>query len=443
IAAEGPSGARLVAYVVPVAGAMLDSAQLRSALAAELPDYMVPAAFVVLDALPLTPNGKLDRRALPAPGAEASDLHVPPRTEAQRWLAQVWQDVLGVPRVGLDDNFFALGGDSLLSLKVISRVRANRALGLDLKLRDLMRTPTIGQLLPDGEPAAAMPAATLRVLASGPASATLPPVACVHAALGTLFDYDAIVAQLGTQRTVYGFQARALADPAWRDASLASIAADYVREWRAAQPQGPYLLLGWSLGAALATLMARELEAQGQTVQWLGLVDPFVPEARSHAGAAPGWPAALAAFADRLLPAAEPLALPSNAAPEPDAEAVRALLAPRIATSSAPQATLGADELAHMFLAAHRLGLLAAAQRALPVVQAPRAVWWRTGRDGAAARLAAWLGAPREETVLEAVDHHAIVRDPRLLAQLQRSVESRPEPDTEARHPATGATLPT
>ncbi|MDK3025010.1 amino acid adenylation domain-containing protein [Cupriavidus taiwanensis] len=448
IAAEGPSGARLVAYVVPAAGATLDGATLRTALAAELPDYMVPAAFVVLDTLPLTPNGKLDRRALPVPGAETSDEYVAPRTEAQRWLAQVWQDVLGVPRVGLDDNFFALGGDSLLSLKVISRVRANRALGLDLKLRDLMRTPTIGQLLPDGEPAVAGPGAkpaALRVLAAGPANATLPPIACIHAALGTLFDYDAIVAQLGAQRTVYGFQARALADPAWRDASLASIAADYVREWRAVQPQGPYLLLGWSLGATLATLMARELEAQGQTVQWLGLVDPFVPEPRPHAGAAtPGWPAALAAFAARLLPDAAPPALPADAAPEPDAAAVRALLAPCIAASAAPQAALGADELAHMFLAAHRLGLLAAAQRALPVVQAPRALWWRAGRDGAAARLAGWLGAPREETVLEGVDHHAIVRDPRLLAQLRRSVGARPEPDTEARHPATGtATLPT
>ncbi|WP_244981234.1 non-ribosomal peptide synthetase [Cupriavidus alkaliphilus] len=448
IAAEGPSGARLVAYVVPAAGATIDGATLRTALAAELPDYMVPSAFVVLDALPLTPNGKLDRRALPAPGAATADQHVAPRTEAQRWLAQVWQDVLGVPRVGLDDNFFALGGDSLLSLKVISRVRANRALGLDLKLRDLMRTPTIGQLLPDGEPAAALPdappAAALRVLAPGPANATLPPVACVHAALGTLFDYDAIVARLGAQRTVYGFQARALADPAWRDASLASIAADYVREWRAAQPQGPYLLLGWSLGAALATLMARELEAQGQAVQWLGLVDPFVPEPRSHASATPGWPAALAAFAERLLPATEPLALPRDAAPEPDAEAVRTLLAPRIAASTAPPAALGADELAHMFLAAHRLGLLAAAQRTLPVVQAPRAVWWRAGRDGAAARLAGWLGAPREETVLDGVDHHAIVRDPRLLVQLRRSVETRPMPDSQARHPATGtATLPT
>ncbi|MGO4159230.1 thioesterase domain-containing protein, partial [Cupriavidus sp. YAF13] len=308
LAVEGPSGARLVAYVVPVSAAQIDVAAVRTALAAELPDYMVPAAFVVIDALPLTPNGKLDRHALPAPEAEGAEHFVAPRNEAQRWLAQVWQEVLGVERVGLDDNFFTLGGDSLLSLKVISRVRANKALGIDLKLRDLMRTPTIGQLLPDAE-AAPVAATALRVLAQGPAGGALPPVACVHAALGTLFDYDAIVGQLGKARTVYGFQSRALGDPAWRDTSLASIAADYVREWRVAQPQGPYLLLGWSLGATLATAMARELEAQGQSVQWLGLIDPFVPEGQAPAAdAAPGWPAALADFAAQLLPGAGALA---------------------------------------------------------------------------------------------------------------------------------------
>ncbi|MDF3833723.1 amino acid adenylation domain-containing protein, partial [Cupriavidus basilensis] len=424
LAVEGPSGARLVAYVVPAGGAQVDIAAVRTALAADLPDYMVPAAFVVIDTLPLTPNGKLDRRALPAPEAEGAEHFVAPRNEAQRWLAQVWQEVLGVERVGLDDNFFTLGGDSLLSLKVISRVRANKALGIDLKLRDLMRTPTIGQLLPDAE-AAPVAATALRVLAQGPAGGALPPVACVHAALGTLFDYDAIVGQLGTARTVYGFQSRALGDPAWRDTSLASIAADYVREWRVAQPQGPYLLLGWSLGATLATAMARELEAQGQSVQWLGLIDPFVPEGRAPAAdAAPGWPAALADFAARLLPGAGALALPAQPAAAPAADLVASLLAPLVAASPSPQAGLGAAELAQMFVAAHRLGAMAASQQAVPVVSTPRAVWWRSSRDIAAARLAAWQGAPWREAVLDGVDHHGIVRDARLLADLAASLDA-------------------
>ncbi|WP_139186156.1 amino acid adenylation domain-containing protein, partial [Ralstonia sp. 25mfcol4.1] len=422
LAVEGPSGARLAAYVVATGGATVDVHAIRRALTAELPDYMVPAAFVVLDALPLTPNGKLDRRALPAPEADRAEQYVAPRSAAQRWLAGLWQDVLGVDRVGLDDNFFTLGGDSLLSLKVISRVRANKAMGIDLKLRDLMRTPTIGQLLPDGvaasaDSASAAPPTALRVLAQGPTGGTLPPVACVHAALGTLFDYDAIVAQLGSERTVYGFQSRTLVDPGWQEISPAAIAADYVREWRAVQPQGPYLLLGWSLGATLATWMARELEAQGQAVQWLGLVDPFVPEAAT-ASERPGWPAALEEFAARLLPGAGPLVVPASVAPAPDAAGVSALLAPLVASAPAPSAALGADELAQMFVAAHRLGALMMRESTVPVVQAPRSVWWRTGRDNAAARLAGWQGAPWRETVLDGVDHHAIVGDARLLADL-------------------------
>jgi len=448
LAVEGPSGARLAAYVVPAHGTTVDVQAIRAALAAELPDYMVPAAFMVLDALPLTPNGKLDRRALPAPAADHAGRYVAPRSEAQRWLAGVWQDVLGVERVGLDDNFFTLGGDSLLSLKVISRVRANKALGIDLKLRDLMRTPTIGQLLPDSaDSASAAPPTALRVLAQGPAGGTLPPVACVHAALGTLFDYDAIVAQLGSQRTVYGFQSRALVDPAWQDGSLAAIAADYVREWRAVQPQGPYLLLGWSLGATLATWMARELEAQGQTVQWLGLVDPFVPEAVAASGR-PGWPAALAEFAARLLPGASPLAVPDTTAEAPDAASVSALLAPLVASTRAPSASLGADELAQMFVAAHRLGALAARESAVPVVRAPRSVWWRTGRDDAIARLAGWHGAPWREAALDGVDHHAIVRDARLLADLGQQLAAGAGNPRDRQSPAAAvearpATLPT
>ncbi|RZT39144.1 non-ribosomal peptide synthetase [Cupriavidus agavae] len=421
LAVEGPSGARLAAYVVPAAGAQVDLEAIRAVLAAELPDYMVPAAFVRLDALPMTPNGKLDRRALPAPESAPADHYVAPRTEAQRWLAQVWQDVLGVERVGLDDNFFTLGGDSLLSLKVISRVRANSAAGVDLKLRDLMRTPTIGQLLPDGEVAQAAPAATptaLRVLAQGPADGGLPPVACVHAALGTLFDYDAIVAQLGRRRTVYGFQSRALGDPAWRDASLAALAADYVREWRAVQPQGPYLLLGWSVGATVATWMARELERQGETVQWLGLVDPFVPEATAQDGASPGWPAALQALAARLLPGTPALAVPEPVAATPDVAGVAALLAPLVARTEASAVVPGADELAQMFVAGHRLSALVSAETSVPVVRAPRSTWWRAGRDSAIARLAGWQGEPARQAVLDGVDHHAIVRDSRLLADL-------------------------
>ncbi|MGW7020115.1 non-ribosomal peptide synthase/polyketide synthase [Streptomyces decoyicus] len=137
---------RLAAYLVPAPGATVpQAAELRAFLAAELPDYMLPAAFVTLDALPLTRNGKVDRRRLPAPdwSAAASGEHLAPRTEAERILAEIWCALLGVERVGVEDNFFMLGGDSILSIQVVSRAR--RA-GLTLTPRDLFRHPTVAAL---------------------------------------------------------------------------------------------------------------------------------------------------------------------------------------------------------------------------------------------------------------------------------------------------------
>ncbi|AHH97300.1 non-ribosomal peptide synthetase [Kutzneria albida] len=129
---------RLVAYVVTTG-----SADLREWLKHRLPDYMVPAAFVALDALPLSSNGKLDRRALPVPEWESAAGFVAPRTEAERVLAEIWAEVLGVSRVGVEDNFFELGGDSILSIQVVSRARQA---GLNLTPRDLFAHQTVADL---------------------------------------------------------------------------------------------------------------------------------------------------------------------------------------------------------------------------------------------------------------------------------------------------------
>jgi aryl carrier-like protein len=117
------SDMRLVGYVVPQAGAALAVSQLRSALSASLPDYMVPSAFVVLDRLPLTSNGKLDRRALPGPERDSGRLYRGPRTPQEAVLCALFAEVLRLERVGLDDNFFALGGDSIVSIQLVSRAR--------------------------------------------------------------------------------------------------------------------------------------------------------------------------------------------------------------------------------------------------------------------------------------------------------------------------------
>ncbi|HYG63055.1 MAG TPA: amino acid adenylation domain-containing protein, partial [Thermoanaerobaculia bacterium] len=149
---EGGGETRLVAYVVP-AGEALSTATLREDLRRRLPDYMVPAVWVVLDELPLTANGKLDRRALPAPGPARRDLDeefAVPSTPTEELLAAVWAQVLGVDRVGVRDNFFALGGDSIRSIQVISLARER---GLDFNLQQLFQHQTVEALAAELAPA--------------------------------------------------------------------------------------------------------------------------------------------------------------------------------------------------------------------------------------------------------------------------------------------------
>ena len=140
---DEPGDKRLVAYVVASAGASADAAALRAHVAASLPDYMVPAAFVVLERLPLTPNGKLDRRALPAPRSAPPRRCAAPRTPQEEILCALFAEVLGLERVGIDDNFFALGGDSIISIQLVSRARKA---GLVITPREVFQHQTVAAL---------------------------------------------------------------------------------------------------------------------------------------------------------------------------------------------------------------------------------------------------------------------------------------------------------
>ncbi|MFF2548450.1 amino acid adenylation domain-containing protein, partial [Kitasatospora sp. NPDC058063] len=135
----------LVAYVVPAGGSGLDTAALREFLARSLPEYMVPTAFVALDVIPLTNSGKVDHKALPAPDADAfaQSAYVAPRTPVEERLAAVWSDVLGVTRVGVEDSFFDLGGDSI---RVVRLVGALRATGYDVTVQDVFELRTVARL---------------------------------------------------------------------------------------------------------------------------------------------------------------------------------------------------------------------------------------------------------------------------------------------------------
>jgi amino acid adenylation domain-containing protein len=145
--ADGRGDTRLVAYVVPSYGAALDVPALKAALKEVLPEYMVPSAYVPMEVLPLSPNGKVDRKRLPVPPAApegGEGAHVPPRTPTQEALAEVWCDVLGVKRVGEYDDFFDLGGHSLLGMQVTTRIR--QIYGVRLPVRALFDAPTLAEL---------------------------------------------------------------------------------------------------------------------------------------------------------------------------------------------------------------------------------------------------------------------------------------------------------
>ncbi len=147
VARDGHSGKQLIGYVVNHPGVALSGDDLRSYLRARLPDYMVPVQVMLLERMPLSPAGKLDRKALPEPQWNSGSSYVAPRNDTEQVLAAIWQEVLQVEQVGIHDNFFDLGGDSILSLQVISRVRQAEGLGLDIRLRDLLQYQTIAGLL--------------------------------------------------------------------------------------------------------------------------------------------------------------------------------------------------------------------------------------------------------------------------------------------------------
>ncbi|MER6363952.1 amino acid adenylation domain-containing protein [Kitasatospora sp. NPDC001527] len=266
---DGPGGPRLVAYAVPEGAGAPDPAELRAFVAEALPGHMVPAAVVLLDALPLTGSGKVDRRALPAPDLTASPTGRAPRTPREERLCALFADVLGVGGVTIDDGFFDLGGHSLLAMKLLARIRT--AFGADLGMRALFEAPTPAGLARRLDTAGGERSDALDVLLPLRAEGAEAPLFCVHPAAGISWVYSGLLRHLDPERPVFGLQARGLRGGS--PAAVSEIAADYVREIRAVRPQGPYHLLGWSFGAVVAQEMAVQLQAAGQEVALLALLD--------------------------------------------------------------------------------------------------------------------------------------------------------------------------
>ncbi len=269
-------GARLVAFVVSAAE-LPESAALRRRLTSRLPDYMVPSAVVEIDAMPRTTSQKIDRGALArrhcAPAAAATT-HTAPRSALEKQLAGIWSALFKRPEIGVEESFFELGGESILALRLMSEIRQRT--GVSLPLARLFEGDTIAEL-----------ARAVAAEAGGPSSSSIlveiqsrgdgTPRYCVHPAGGEVLCYADLAAALGPASPVLGLQAAGLVAGTEPAKTVVEMAASYVAAVRSHQAEGPYRILGWSVGGVIAVEMARILRAEGQRVASLVLLDTLTP----------------------------------------------------------------------------------------------------------------------------------------------------------------------
>ncbi|MGY2051374.1 non-ribosomal peptide synthetase [Methylobacterium sp. JK268] len=258
----------LVAYAVPKAGAALDPEALRRALARLLPDYMVPAAVVPLARMPTNPSSKLDRAALPAPPAARAAAGEPPATPLETELVALWRDVLGVPALGVTDDFFEAGGNSLSAVRIVARLRESRPKAR-VTIADLFNAPTVRRLAASiargGE---ALGGQVIRLRETG----ARPMLYCFPGLLVSTREYVKLVDFLGPDQPATGFICYSLSEEKKLDASVAEITGRYVEHIRRESAGRPCAFLGWSWGGLLAYEAARMLGTEVD-LRLVGMVD--------------------------------------------------------------------------------------------------------------------------------------------------------------------------
>ncbi|HEX3046831.1 MAG TPA: amino acid adenylation domain-containing protein, partial [Bacillota bacterium] len=277
-AGEEPDGGKyLCAYYI--AKREITGGELRSFLALELPEYMIPSFLIQLERFPLTMNGKLDRKALPEP-LKVMKNHtgaVAPRTETELRLAALWREILGVEQVGVTDNFFELGGHSLKVVALMAGI--SREFGVELPLKEVYTAATIQQLAelinrtwPGGY---------------GPVNSQMVPISAgndpakhfffVHGGDGDIEAYLTLCNYLDPKFHYWGIQAERFPDPGPQNITIETLAVQYLRKIKQIQPQGPYYLGGWSFGGTVAVEIARRIEINGEEIQYLALLDATAP----------------------------------------------------------------------------------------------------------------------------------------------------------------------
>jgi amino acid adenylation domain-containing protein len=276
IARENIIGEKLlVAYIIPRVGEDIIN-EIKQYLEQKLPDYMLPAAFVVLDVMPLTPNGKINRLALPSPDFNKlkSAEYTAPFDDLELKLTKIWENVLGVHPLGLNDNFFDVGGHSLLAIRLVSQIE--NILGKNITPNTFFQAPTIKKL-----------ANILRQKEFSTANSSLVPIQphgskrpffYIHTIYGSLIYSLNLLSKLDADQPVYGLQAKGLDGIESPHTCIEDMASHYIKEIKTVQPHGPYFLGGWCAGGVIAYEMAQQLYAQGETVELLTIFDAYPPK---------------------------------------------------------------------------------------------------------------------------------------------------------------------
>jgi amino acid adenylation domain-containing protein len=276
-----PGNRRLVAYIVPQANRQPTIYALRQFMAQKLPEHAVPAVFMTLAEFPLTPNGKVDRAALPAPESIrtklAADL-IAPRDELELALTKIWERVLAVESIGIGENFFELGGNSLIAVRLVAAIdlQWQRKIGLST----LLQHPTIAELAKILHQAQAD--TTWSSLVQIESSGSKLPLFCIHPVGGNILEYYPF-ARLSLDRPIYGLQALGLDGLQAPLSQIEEMAAHYINEIETVQPNGPYFLVGYSFGGLVAFEIACQLTSQGKQIGLLALLDnvsPNLPKVR-------------------------------------------------------------------------------------------------------------------------------------------------------------------
>lgn len=269
---------QLVAYWVGDAAIEELAAESRR----KLPAYMVPSAFVPLESFPLTPSGKIDRKVLPRPQAAFAGhapLH-PPRNDVETRIAAIWSQVLGLPQVGVDQDFFSVGGNSVLAIQLRSRIE--QEFGVELPLSTVLSDPTVERMAKLLEPGKDVRSSIVLLRQGGP----LPPLFFIHDGEGEIIPYRNLALRLSPEHPVYGIQPQSRREHPMLHTRLGEMVDYYVNEVRKIQPHGPYMFAGLCTGGFIGFEMARRLTAAGESVPVVVVLDGAHANARRKSLAA-------------------------------------------------------------------------------------------------------------------------------------------------------------